>query len=764
MEFPKYASAETSALIAQLLGSRSGATLHQLQAVRDALDQAARALANPSPVDRDVEALVERLTAAAAADLTRARDEAQTAVQGMRDELQARLAAERERLEAATAKIEAESALLRSELQTALERADAAERDLTITVEAHAELEMALRQAEAEAKHAAHARSALAADVTQSHATIDQLRTEGAQLRAQLDRLAADNSALGAQLQATQDEAQTLGAQLQATRDEAQALGAQLQATRDQAQAVDAQLTTNRDETRALAAQLQAAREDAQAQRDSLTAQLDHARGERAALAALLDDARADHRHTVTQLDQAAGERAALNAVLDDARAEQQAAAARLEQARSENAALAARLDEARNEHRAVVVRLDEAQSQRDETALRLDLTMARMQALDADLTQARAGLGQRDAIVNERDSAGARVRELEAELAEARQARDRADALATQLAASSARVESLETQCARHEQQVTQLTTRLEDALQSEARLQEKLATRPADPGGEPTDVETLRAEVDRMVSLLDASARAVTEMAAATSSADLLTELLKRLSLQFSRVALFRVKGNRLEGEQQVGFDEATDVTKLVFPVTVDSILSRAVASKTMETASGADVSSLTGTPFGGAPTAAVAVPIVIQGAVIAVVYGDDADMPDWARGPAVHESSTGFARLLVGQAVVLLMRHTHELKTLAELRQYATTLVQEAKEMYLADAEAGKSAELLRSRLKDNLECASQLYAYRAAMEGTAAAALLDEQIGAELQESSPFARDLAAVIGGTGGTLHVTAEAS
>ena len=116
------------------------------------------------------------------------------------------------------------------------------------------------------------------------------------------------------------------------------------------------------------------------------------------------------------------------------------------------------------------------------------------------------------------------------------------------------------------------------------------------------------------------------------------------------------------------------------------------------------------------------AVALPIVIQGTTLAVVYADDADMPDYARGPAVHESSVAFAKLLVGEAALLMMCHTHELKVLAELRQYANTLLQEAKEMYLADAEAGKPAAQLRVRLKDNLECASQLYAYRAAMEGT------------------------------------------
>ena len=135
--------------------------------------------------------------------------------------------------------------------------------------------------------------------------------------------------------------------------------------------------------------------------------------------------------------------------------------------------------------------------------------------------------------------------------------------------------------------------------------------------------------------------------------------------------------------------------------------------------------------------------------------MVYADDADMPDYARGPAVHESSVAFAKLLVGEATLLMMCHTHELKMLAELRQYATTLLQEAKEMYLADAEAGKPAAHLKGRLKDNLECASQLYAYRAAMEGTAAAALLDDQIAAEMNGTSQFARDLADVVRSHGG---------
>ena len=182
-------------------------------------------------------------------------------------------------------------------------------------------------------------------------------------------------------------------------------------------------------------------------------------------------------------------------------------------------------------------------------------------------------------------------------------------------------------------------------------------------------------------------------------------------------------------------------------------------------MESITGTDFARRLGTPFKGTPTSAVALPILLQGTTVAVVYADDADMPDYARGPAVHESSVAFAKLLVGEATLLMMCHTHELKMLAELRQYATTLLQEAKEMYLADAEAGKPAAQLKGRLKDNIECASQLYAYRAAMEGTAAAALLDDQITAEMNGTSPFARDLADVVRSMAeADLGMTAEAS
>ena len=394
----------------------------------------------------------------------------------------------------------------------------------------------------------------------------------------------------------------------------------------------------------------------------------------------------------------------------------------------------------------------------RDGLARELEAATARLRTVEGELTT------MSELAAGELDAAAARVSAVEAALADAQRAVVDHDAVVTELGISRARAVTLEAQQAAHDEQIRQIQVRLDEALQAEAKLRESVARASADIRPDEEQTETLRWELERMVSLFDASVRAVNEMTKARTSGDLLTELVKRLSIQFTRVALFRVKSHGLEAEQHIGFED-TDIGSLVLPVTMDSLLTRAIESGTVESLTGADISSRLGTPFGGSPTSAVALPIVLQGTTLAVVYADDADMPEYARGPAVHESSVGFAKLLVDEAAVLLMCHTQELKTLNELRQYATTLLQEAKEMYLADTEAGKPATQLRARLKDNLDCASQLYTYRAAMEGTAAAALLDEQIAAEMAGSSAFSRDLSEVVHSmSSNDLGITAEAS
>ena len=137
--------------------------------------------------------------------------------------------------------------------------------------------------------------------------------------------------------------------------------------------------------------------------------------------------------------------------------------------------------------------------------------------------------------------------------------------------------------------------------------------------------------------------------------------------------------------------------------------------------------------------------------QGETLAVVYADS-DRFTSERGAGL-DASIGFARLLVRTAGVLLMRLSQELKMLNELRDYAAMLLQEARERYSADLEAKKGDEERRSRLKDTIECARQLYAQRAALEGSAAAMLFDDRIAAVLETdgNTTFGHDLAAIAG-------------
>ena len=464
-----------------------------------------------------------------------------------------------------------------------------------------------------------------------------------------------------------------------------------------------------------------------------------------AATRATLEQAIADIDHLRHDIDRHHAERAELERHLEAANAvadERDVLAAELERTRGERAALQQQLSSAGQttvERDALAREMEVVGEHARLLETELESAHARITTLESELSAAN---GRSCAFEADLDAVRGRTRTLEGDLAAAIAAVERHDIVVTELEMSRARTHTLEAERAEREDAMRQLQLRLDDALQAEARLREQAETklreaaaRASEAAGDSEQSEALRWEVERMVSLFDASVRAVNEMSSARTSADLLSELIKRLSLQFSRVALFRVKGQALEGELQVGFED-TDISRLVLPLTVDSLLTRAINSGSVESITGSDTARRLGTPFNGTPTSAVALPILLQGTTVAVVYADDADMPDYARGPAVHESSVAFAKLLVGEATLLMMCHTHELKMLAELRQYATTLLQEAKEMYLADAEAGKPAAHLKGRLKDNLECASQLYAYRAAMEGTAAAALLDDQIAAEM----------------------------
>ena len=258
----------------------------------------------------------------------------------------------------------------------------------------------------------------------------------------------------------------------------------------------------------------------------------------------------------------------------------------------------------------------------------------------------------------------------------------------------------------------------------------------------------------------VLDGLLGAFDALATATTISDVLATLGEQLAAEFPRVALFRVKGNRLEGAHQIGFDLTNDIGKVIIPLAMDSLLTRAVTSGVTERLSG-EALDASGLPFGGSPTFGLAMPIVVDGETIALVYADD-ESGHGARG--VDDLNVKFAEALRHHTVALLMRLTAELKTMAELRAYATSLLTEIEQMYHSDVEAGKEGEELKKRLLANLDYARSIYSNRAQFESPSAAALLDAQVLAlvDARQESAFGRDLATVVQWSAGAR--AAEAS
>jgi molybdopterin converting factor small subunit len=237
------------------------------------------------------------------------------------------------------------------------------------------------------------------------------------------------------------------------------------------------------------------------------------------------------------------------------------------------------------------------------------------------------------------------------------------------------------------------------------------------------------------------------------AATVGDVLTTLVEQLAAQFPRVALFRVKKSHLQGEHQIGFDLKTDIAKVVLPLGMDSLLARAVNSGQIERLAGDELKDGTRAPFSGSPRFALAVPIAAAGETLAIVYADDAGAGKDRRAADASLTGARFAEAMQHHAVALLMRLTNELKARAELQTYAQSLVRELEQMYASDQQSEKSADELQARLKGNLEYARSIFESRVALEGSDAAALLDDEITAliDTAQGTPFAGHLAAVAG-------------
>ncbi|HXW05864.1 MAG TPA: hypothetical protein VD833_11570 [Vicinamibacterales bacterium] len=692
MDFRDFAAKETSALIERLLVSRSEAALEQFRTLRDALDQAARAAEEAS---------------VAAPPLT---DEIQEVVKRLNN--------------AAGAAVRAVSQRVRDEARTAVDAVQA---------------ELEGQRAEAER---------LAVALAGAEAQVDVLREE---VRIERDRLESTERELAAARDAHDAAERLAREQLDTARIEAELALRQLtdarSAVEDELREARGLLETTLAEAARLAEQLEAeTTEKLTLQRDAASAQTAFEAAEALRLeteSAFRQESEArsgverDLRDTRDLLDAALAQSARLSHQLE-------AEGTEIATLRAELAETRVSIAELEDARAAAEARAGEAAHA--QAALESELLDVRT-TLDAALAETSAVNAQLEAASSEQQRLLAELSAAQGEIATAQTQRD---AVASQLKHSAARVHTLERTQARQEETMRQLESRLEHA---DASLRERAGDAEPDAAARSAELTTLRDEIDRLGALMSTSVGALDALGGAGTLSDLLGELARQLATQFSRVALFRLKGNRLEGEHQLGFDQAVDVTKLVIPLSVDSLLTRAATSGVVEALSESDREDGGVALFGSTPAAALALPIVLHEEPLAIAYVEHATQPGGESAQGPDAASTAFARLLVAHTVALLTRLTNELKALAELREYATILLQEAEEMFLADFDAGRSGEELRSRLKDNIECARQLYAQRAALEGSGASALLDEQIASTIdaQGSTRFAQELATLVG-------------
>ena len=544
-------------------------------------------------------------------------------------------------------------------------------------------------------------------------------------------RVAAD--AIRAELKAETKQKDALAASLKEARAKAESLQTELDAEKQRAETARREVSDARDALK----QVEAARVEAVAERDKEAKGRATLETELHRLHEAADALRAEASSTSDQLEVAIAEKARLEEALAAAQSDFEAAKTKLASVTALYQQTAAKLKAAEKDHEAAVQALEAnhgvvlRELEATHAAALRDMEASRHAAIDAALQEA------------ERNHEAA-IRDLQA--------------------VHAAAISELE---AKHDVQIHQLEADHAAAERdSESRHGAALRDLEAQLQASSVDHSAHESVVSRVDELLDG----FQALSGASSVGDVLATMVEHLAAQFSRVALFYVRGNRLEGSNQIGFEFDHDIAKLVFPLGMDSLLTRAVVSGRIEHVTGDELADSGLAPFGGAPTCALAMPVhakhslfwdampvVVQGETIAIVYADDS-------GRSAGELSTRFASALLQHAVALLMRLSNQLRHLSELREYATSLLTELQETYDSDVASGKNGEDLLHRLQNNLDFARSIYATRIEGEGPDAQPIFDEQLGGFMDEHAEtrFGRDLLAIAGR--GEVSRKAEAS
>ncbi len=380
-------------------------------------------------------------------------------------------------------------------------------------------------------------------------------------------------------------------------------------------------------------------------------------------------------------------------------------------------------------------------QSVQELTAFR-EAIGAAMVTLEAALTDSAANSNQAEMselVSRLVSSAPLGEAKAEASLAEARRqleaASDQESHLRQQLAAADLEITRLRADA----ESMARASTHVERALvNAKARIVELTSRTPGSVAIQPG---TSIGEVEHLLAVYR-------EIETGTTASSILNALAKASSQYFPRVSLFGVSGNALEGMYQIGFDINKDIKKIIVPLALESILASAVGTETVQALAPADALDSSQLPFGGTSGWRVALPISVNGAVVAAIYADDGTQP--APDEHGHAYRLAVVELLRRHAIAVLAKLTLDLRAVDELRDYARLLLDEVEYIYAADVSAGKQNIELVEQLTQNLRCAQDSFARRLAAAPVAdfAASLFEDQLNGLLDTkgASSFGRHL------------------
>jgi chemotaxis protein histidine kinase CheA len=479
--------------------------------------------------------------------------------------------------------------------------------------------------------------------------------------------------------------------------------GAELQQARaalDKARAESEQARSAAEKSRAETEQFRGALTKSRNNEKTLHAAVEKLRGDQATLQAAIDKYRGDDKTRQETISRLQNSEKALQGTVSKLQSSEKSLQSALDKVRSEQLALQGDLDKARAEEKARQSTIDRLQASEKSLQASLDKLQGAEKSAQTTISKLQAS-----------------EKVYQAKLAQA------------SAASALAEAELKKVQADREE-----VAEQLQDAEAALAEQKRTAKSQPQKGGGAAMPLDQLRG--------------AFQQLTGASSVSDVLTVLVDALAAEFSRVALFHVSGNRLEGRRQTGFDFGSDISKVAVPLTKGSALAEAVRSGRVQGLTANELTDGNRKLFGGAPSFVLILPVPVGNEIHAVIYADNSDQPK--AEVATTKRSVHFAEILLWHAIPLIGRLAAEEQSLGELREYSAQLLGDLENVYNGDVSGGHKGEKLQRRLQHNVEYARNMFGQRAQDEGLDGVELFDVQLARLItaKQGVPFGKDLAA----------------